>query len=89
MVEIVNQNFLNNKKFFYQVSSSLKTLLGENVPINHVGSTAIPNIVGKNILDVLVGATNKNQFNEFSNILTNNTFLQAVSNEMAKSEEKF
>ena len=53
MVELIKQNYLENKNKFEQTKVMLTKKLGNNVPVNHVGSTAIPEIeVGKNIIDV-------------------------------------
>jgi GrpB-like predicted nucleotidyltransferase (UPF0157 family) len=46
------------------VKAELQQLLGEGVDIDHVGSTAIPDICGKNIIDVLVGADDLEDFQQ-------------------------
>lgn len=43
------------KKFFRAERARLKKLLGKSVKIEHVGSTAIPNLGGKGIIDILIG----------------------------------
>jgi len=55
MVKIVRQNFKENSKKFMEVKRKLKEVLGDEPAIEHVGSTAIPNMYGKNIVDILVG----------------------------------
>lgn len=62
MVELVVQDFDKNKQNYTQAKQNLQNILGEDIDIHHVGSTAIPNIVGKNIVDILLGADNKQQF---------------------------
>lgn len=62
MVELVEQNFEENKKLFNRVLKELQDEIGTGVPIEHVGSTAIPNMIGKNIIDVLVGAKDEASF---------------------------
>ena len=64
MVELVEQNFDKNKKIYENIEKKLKTKIKIEVPITHVGSTAIPNMYGKNIIDILIGAKDKKQFNE-------------------------
>ena len=50
MVELIKQNFIENKKIYQNVETKLRKRIETNIPINHVGSTAIPNIeYGKNI----------------------------------------
>ena len=49
MVELEVQDYDKNKSLYCEVEKSLKSVLGENVPVDHVGSTAIPDMCGKNI----------------------------------------
>lgn len=75
MVELVVQDYEKNKIAYQNAKQTLQKTLGKNIDIHHVGSTAIPNIVGKNIIDVLVGAKDKTQFELFYNKLTNLGFF--------------
>ena len=50
MVDLVKQNFSKNKKLYNQIEKELREKLGKDYPITHVGSTAIPNMYGKNII---------------------------------------
>ena len=70
MVNLLNQDFIKNKALYNEISSELTQKLGNNCPINHVGSTAIPNMQGKNIIDILIGAKNEKEFNKFVEILS-------------------
>lgn len=65
MVELENQNYIENKMIYKSIERKLKKVLGKKVIINHVGSTAIPNMVGKNIIDVLVAANDSLEFESF------------------------
>lgn len=65
MVELENQNFIENRIIYQNIERKLKKVLGKNVVINHVGSTAIPNMIGKNIIDVLVAANDNFEFKTF------------------------
>lgn len=71
MVELEKQNFEKNKNLYSSVESRLKQLFDSHTPINHVGSTAIPQMYGKNIIDVLVGAEDKKEFETYKQILIN------------------
>lgn len=55
MVVIVRQNLIKNQRQFAVVKRRLLELLGDDAVIEHVGSTAVPGLVGKNIIDVLIG----------------------------------
>ena len=56
-------------KIYNRIESNLKEKLGDNTSINHVGSTAIKNMWGKNIIDVLVGADSEYEMEKFSRII--------------------
>lgn len=76
MVSLVKQNYNENKKLYEKVEKVLRSELDESVPINHVGSTAIPSIMyGKNIIDVLVGAKDKEQFEQIMDILVRDGYV--------------
>ncbi len=66
MVELYKQNYEDNKRIYRSVESKIREKLGTNVPINHVGSTAIKNMWGKNIIDVLIGVNSEYEMEEFS-----------------------
>ena len=74
MVKIVKQNFRKNKKIFKSMQKQLKRDLNEEIQIEHVGSTAIPNMYGKNIVDILIGAEDINEFNYIERVLEKNGF---------------
>ena len=74
MVELVKQDFEKNKMTFEKVKAEILIWLGLNVKVDHVGSTAIPDMVGKNIIDILVGATDSTQFEKFKMIISSKGF---------------
>ena len=84
MVEIVKQNFNMNKEMFKYVKEQLQKKLGEKVAIEHVGSTAIPNMYGKNIIDILIGVKDVDEFNHIKNVLEKNNYY---GSEKSKTEE--
>ena len=75
MVELVRQNFRDNKNLYKQIEKDLRKDIDINIPINHVGSTSIPNMYGKNIIDILIGAEDNKQFEEIKTILEKKGFL--------------
>ena len=85
MISIQIQNYDENKKLFNQVESELRNKLGENIPIFHVGSTAIPNMTyGKNIIDILIGAQDMEQFESMKEALVNEGYFPS---QKSKDEE--
>lgn len=54
-MKIVRQNYQNNRIIFNKTKKELKKIIKVDSIINHVGSTCIPNIYGKNIIDILIG----------------------------------
>ena len=69
MVELHRQNYKENKKIYKSIEKILREKLPSYVPIDHVGSTAIKNMYGKNIIDVLVGAKNEDEMEAFTTII--------------------
>lgn len=56
-MELVKQDYEENIKQYQGLEKKLKEMLGDSIPIDHVGSTAIPKMkYGKNIIDILIGA---------------------------------
>ena len=62
MVELVRQNLKVNKSRFSKIRKQILGNIDANIMVEHVGSTVIPRMYGKNILDVLVGVDSKDDF---------------------------
>ena len=75
MVQLERQNFKKNKQFYNKILQDLRKNINDSIPINHVGSTAIPNMYGKNILDILIGAEDIKEFNKLKGILESKGFI--------------
>lgn len=69
MVELHRQNLKYNKKKYKEVKKILRTRINKNMPIEHIGSTILPNMYGKNIIDILVGVNEENEMDKYSDIL--------------------
>lgn len=69
MVELKKQNYEHNREKYLEMEKVLHNMLGADVPIDHVGSTAIPQMIGKNIIDILVGAKDSEEFSRFREII--------------------
>lgn len=68
-MELVKQDYEENIKQYQGLEKKLKELLGDSIPIDHVGSTAIPKMkYGKNIIDILIGAKDTIQFDKIKQI---------------------
>ena len=79
MVELVKQNFEENKKYYRTIENKLRDNIDKSIPIEHVGSTAIPEIeFGKNIIDILIGAADLNQFEEIKKILESDGYVASL-----------
>ena len=68
MVELHRQNLKYNKKKYKEVKKILRTRINKNMPIEHIGSTILPNMYGKNIIDILVGVNEENEMDKYSDI---------------------
>lgn len=69
MVQLHRQNYKENKKLYNKVLKELRKKIGKEIPIDHVGSTSLPNMYGKNIIDILVGVPDEKDMNKYSVIL--------------------
>ena len=69
MVNLIQQDYKKNVFLFNQIKNLLRKDLDINIPIEHVGSTVIPNMYGKNIIDILIGANDNNEFNFIKDVL--------------------
>lgn len=77
MVKIVKQDFEKNREIFESIKANLQKNLNEDIAIEHVGSTAIPNMYGKNIIDILIGAKDIDEFNYIKSVLEKNRFYSS------------
>lgn len=75
MVTVIKQNYSENKRIYNSIENKLRKNLIEEISITHVGSTAIPNMYGKNIIDILIGAEDKEQFEMIVQVLIENGFI--------------
>ena len=78
MVELKKQNFWINKIFYNRIEKELRKKLKGDIPIEQVGSTAIPNMYGKNIIDILIGAKDNIQFEKIKNILESMNYIPSA-----------
>ena len=80
MVTLHKQDYSKNKKLYLENYNTLTKVLNKGTPIDHVGSTAIPNIeYGKNIIDILVGAVDELEFREYKSIIESLGFIASVN----------
>ena len=55
MVKLIRQNLSINKKLYNKKVKKIRNKIGNNYKIDHVGSTVLPYMYGKNIIDILIG----------------------------------
>ncbi|MCR5422977.1 MAG: GrpB family protein [Bacilli bacterium] len=76
MIVLIKQNYYKNKELYNIIESNLRLKLDDSIPIHHVGSTSIPTIqYGKNIIDILIGAKDKEQFEQIKGVLENEGYV--------------
>ena len=66
MVTLERQNFKDNTKRYNKEVKRIRNVIGKDYPINHVGSTALPYMIGKNIIDILIGVSNDNEMEDLT-----------------------
>ena len=69
MVILERQNKKENTRIYNKTLKKLRSKINNTIPINHVGSTAIPNMYGKNIIDILIGAKDLEEIEKLSKII--------------------
>lgn len=74
MVEVIKQNYHDNIVKFKKIKKELLKILDNKCIINHIGSTAIPRMSGKNIIDILIGVYSLQELENVSNVLVNNGY---------------
>ena len=73
-IELVPHNTLW-EKWFQEEKQYLGTIINEEVIISHIGSTAVPSIWAKPIIDILIECDDKNSLKNISDILDKNQYL--------------
>jgi len=87
MKKYVFRKYKNSySQLFEKEKKRLLRILG-NVKIEHIGSTSVPNLGGKGIVDILVGV-NKNEIDKFYNKLTSSKYI-SMPNASDKSRFSF
>lgn len=66
MVTLERQNIKENTKRYNKEVKRIRNVIGKDYPINHVGSTALPYMIGKNIIDILIGVSNDNEMEDLT-----------------------
>lgn len=80
MVELVRQNYKTNIEKYNIIFKKIEHRLGNNVPINHVGSTAVPGMYGKNIIDILIGVKDNAEMELITNKIVDMGFIASKHN---------
>lgn len=87
MIKIIRQNYKENKVIYNKIKNELVRKIGKTNTIDHIGSTAIPDMFGKNIIDILIGAKDINEFEKIKNILICKGY--SCSNKTKEKEYQF
>lgn len=76
-LKLIPNDFEKNKQVFLNAKSHLAKVLSDYaVQVEHIGSTAIPDTLGKGIIDILIIADSENDQTIIRDILTNNGYRQ-------------
>lgn len=73
---LMRQNFKENVRLFKSVKRKLRCILGEDIFMEHIGSTALKRMWGKNIIDVLIGAKNLQEVEKMARKLEKHKFFR-------------
>ena len=78
----------SNKSFyetFKSVKKNLRQLLGNECVIEHVGSTSVPNVDGKGIVDILIGFEGEKQIKAAVKVLVKDKYFVGRNNSAHKN----
>ena len=59
---------------FIKEKNLLHSILGEHIEVEHVGSTAVPELLAKPIIDIAIGLTPESQSEQIKKILVENGY---------------
>ena len=76
------------QEWYLEEESLLKTALSSTEKINHIGSTAIPSIWAKPIIDILVEIPKKSNLLDYKALITNSGYICMSQNENGLSFNK-
>lgn len=79
MLQIYKSN-LNYKSEFNKLAIKIKKILGNNISIEHVGSTALKNVDGKGIIDILIGVKDIDELYKFKDKLISAGYFSSENN---------
>ena len=74
IVTLEKQNLKENRKRFQTEAKNLRQDISSDIPINHVGSTTLPYMYGKNIIDILIGANNIEEMEYLTKIIKKHNY---------------
>ncbi len=80
MIKIIRQNYQKNINLFNKTKIQLVKLLGDLVDFEHIGSTAIPDMSGKNIIDILIDTPNNIVFKKMAEKIKNSNYYIGENN---------
>lgn len=83
MIKILRQNYHKNTRLFNKIKQQLIGVLDDCININHVGSTAIPNMSGKNIIDILIDVPTKKMLKKITKKIKNEGYFIGKNNSSA------
>lgn len=82
-LKLIPNNFEENKKIFEREKDKLITLLSDfNIKVEHIGSTAIPNTIGKGIIDIIVICESESDQEKIKNVLIEGQYRQGELNKI-------
>lgn len=80
---LVKNDLAESQQIFQKEKSRLQQLLANySISVEHIGSTAIPQTIGKGIIDILLICADETAQSEIRNILIDNGYIQGELNKV-------
>ncbi len=80
MIHLIRQNYKENTYLFNKIKHQLSNVLNGNIAIEHIGSTAIPKMSGKNIIDIAVGVKKISEIEKVANKIEEMKYYRGTNN---------
>ena len=86
---LVNPYRLEFRKIFESEKKTLRKCLGLKPRIEHFGSTAVPGLAGKGVIDIMVGFKNKAKLQAAASKLVSCGYFLSKKGQMARGDRLF
>lgn len=74
-LKLYKSDYESQQKAFEKEKTRILELLNRDVRVEHIGSTSVPDLDGKGIIDMMIVASDRAEMKKFADILTKNGYF--------------